>query len=102
MRVYFKLLVITSMHCYYISEFNPPEVCMSPVDRGDCDGSERRYVYNPKTQRCQAFRYSGCGGNKNNFAHKKHCIKMCMKGVFTAAFGYFGGFKIIIEKNCVV
>ncbi|XP_051565112.1 tissue factor pathway inhibitor a isoform X2 [Myxocyprinus asiaticus] len=60
-------------------EFTPPEVCMSPVDRGDCDGSERRYVYNTRTGRCQMFRYSGCGGNKNNFAHKKHCIKMCMK-----------------------
>ncbi|XP_067300518.1 tissue factor pathway inhibitor a isoform X2 [Pseudorasbora parva] len=63
-------------------EFNPPEICMSPVDRGNCGGaiSERRYVHNPKTRRCQAFRYSGCGGNKNNFVHKRHCIKMCMKG----------------------
>ncbi|ROL50403.1 Tissue factor pathway inhibitor [Anabarilius grahami] len=60
-------------------EFNPPEICMSPVDRGNCDGSERRYVYNPRTGRCQAFRYSGCGGNKNNFVHKRHCMKMCMK-----------------------
>lgn len=58
--------------------FNPPEICMSPVDRGDCDRSERRYVHNPKTGRCQAFRYSGCGGNKNNFVYKRHCIKMCM------------------------
>ncbi|KAG1939047.1 tissue factor pathway inhibitor [Pimephales promelas] len=61
------------------NEFSPPEICMSPVDRGDCDGSERRYVYNPRTGRCQAFRYSGCGGNKNNFVHKRHCMKMCTK-----------------------
>ncbi|XP_056121647.1 tissue factor pathway inhibitor a isoform X4 [Rhinichthys klamathensis goyatoka] len=61
------------------AEFSPPEICMSPVDRGDCDGSERRYVYNPRTGRCQAFRYSGCGGNKNNFVHKRHCMKMCTK-----------------------
>ncbi|XP_056121646.1 tissue factor pathway inhibitor a isoform X3 [Rhinichthys klamathensis goyatoka] len=60
-------------------QFSPPEICMSPVDRGDCDGSERRYVYNPRTGRCQAFRYSGCGGNKNNFVHKRHCMKMCTK-----------------------
>ncbi|XP_016150075.1 tissue factor pathway inhibitor-like isoform X1 [Sinocyclocheilus grahami] len=60
-------------------EFNPPEFCLSPVDRGDCDGSVRRYVYNPRTERCQMFRYSGCGGNKNNFVHKRHCMKMCMK-----------------------
>ncbi|CAM4600969.1 unnamed protein product [Leuciscus chuanchicus] len=61
------------------AEFRPPEICMSPVDRGDCEGSERRYVYNPRTGRCQAFRYTGCGGNKNNFVHKRHCMKMCTK-----------------------
>lgn len=61
------------------AEFSPQEICMSPVDRGDCDGTERRYVYNPRTGRCQAFRYTGCGGNKNNFVHRKHCMKMCMK-----------------------
>ncbi|XP_016394753.1 tissue factor pathway inhibitor-like isoform X2 [Sinocyclocheilus rhinocerous] len=61
------------------AEFNPPEFCLSPVDRGDCDGSVRRYVYSPRTERCQMFRYSGCGGNKNNFVHKRHCMKMCMK-----------------------
>ncbi|XP_051998838.1 tissue factor pathway inhibitor a isoform X2 [Xyrauchen texanus] len=60
-------------------EFTPPDICSSPIDRGDCVGSERRYVFNTRTGRCQMFRYSGCGGNKNNFALKKHCIKMCMK-----------------------
>ncbi|KAK2904766.1 hypothetical protein Q8A67_006565 [Cirrhinus molitorella] len=59
--------------------FNPPEFCLSPVDKGNCEGSERRYVFNPRTERCQMFRYSGCGGNKNNFLHKRHCMKMCMK-----------------------
>lgn len=62
------------------AEFTPPPVCMSPIDRGDCEQSERRYVFNPRIGRCQVFRYSGCGGNKNNFVHKRHCIKMCMKG----------------------
>uniref|UniRef100_A0A671T6B4 Tissue factor pathway inhibitor n=1 Tax=Sinocyclocheilus anshuiensis TaxID=1608454 RepID=A0A671T6B4_9TELE len=66
---------------HLITHFNPPEFCLSPVDRGDCDGSVRRYIYNPRTERCQMFRYSGCGGNKNNFVHKRHCMKMCMKGV---------------------
>ncbi|KAF4108797.1 tissue factor pathway inhibitor a isoform X1 [Onychostoma macrolepis] len=60
-------------------EFSPPEFCLSPVDRGNCDGSVRRYVYNPRTERCQMFRYTGCGGNKNNFVHRRHCMKMCMK-----------------------
>lgn len=62
------------------TEFRPPETCLSRVDRGHCDGSERRYAYNPRLKRCQVFRYSGCGGNKNNFAHKRHCHKICMPG----------------------
>ncbi|KAL2081279.1 hypothetical protein ACEWY4_023132 [Coilia grayii] len=57
-----------------------PPYCLSPIDRGTCDGSERRYGYNPKKKRCQLFRYSGCGGNKNSFIHKRHCMKTCMKG----------------------
>ncbi|XP_017538280.1 tissue factor pathway inhibitor a isoform X1 [Pygocentrus nattereri] len=60
------------------TNFTLPNVCLSPVARGDCGGSERRFVYNPKVKRCQVFRYSGCGGNKNNFTYKKQCIKMCM------------------------
>ncbi|CAB1329073.1 unnamed protein product, partial [Coregonus sp. 'balchen'] len=64
-------------------DFNPPDFCLSPIDKGTtCDGEERtqrRYVYNPKTKRCQSLRYSGCGGNKNNFVLKRRCMKMCMK-----------------------
>ncbi|XP_055071003.2 tissue factor pathway inhibitor a isoform X1 [Misgurnus anguillicaudatus] len=68
-----------SPNCHYISEFTPPEFCMSPADRGHCEETVRRFVYNPRTKRCQMFRYSGCGGNKNNFVLKRHCMKMCMK-----------------------
>uniref|UniRef100_A0A671T667 Tissue factor pathway inhibitor n=1 Tax=Sinocyclocheilus anshuiensis TaxID=1608454 RepID=A0A671T667_9TELE len=80
---------MSSLQQSSVIPFNPPEFCLSPVDRGDCDGSVRRYIYNPRTERCQMFRYSGCGGNKNNFVHKRHCMKMCMKGVFSAALAYF-------------
>ncbi|XP_030643102.1 tissue factor pathway inhibitor a [Chanos chanos] len=61
------------------SDITPPEFCLSPVQKGHCDGAERRYAYSPKTKRCQLFRYSGCGGNKNNFVLKRHCMKMCTK-----------------------
>ncbi|KAJ8004647.1 hypothetical protein DPEC_G00138500 [Dallia pectoralis] len=65
------------------SDFTPPPVCLSGIDRGTpCEGegrSERRYVYNPRTKRCHGLPYSGCGGNRNNFVLKRHCIKMCMK-----------------------
>ncbi|KAM7380844.1 hypothetical protein PAMP_004116 [Pampus punctatissimus] len=62
-------------------DVKPPESCFSPVDRGTCDGSQRRFAYNPKIKRCQMFQYSGCGGNKNNFTHRRHCIKTCIKGI---------------------
>ncbi|XP_062390150.1 tissue factor pathway inhibitor a [Sardina pilchardus] len=62
------------------AELNIPHFCLMSIDRGTCDGMEKRYTYNPKKKRCQLFRYSGCGGNKNNFVHKRHCMKMCMKG----------------------
>lgn len=58
---------------------HPKDPCFSPVDRGTCDGTERRFAYNPKTKRCQVFNYTGCGGNKNNFTHRRHCIKKCIK-----------------------
>uniref|UniRef100_UPI003AAA4BB3 tissue factor pathway inhibitor a n=1 Tax=Centroberyx gerrardi TaxID=166262 RepID=UPI003AAA4BB3 len=60
------------------TEFIPPEFCLAPLHRGTCDGAERRFAYDPKTKRCHMFRYSGCGGNKNNFTHRRHCLKMCM------------------------
>ncbi|XP_042620443.1 tissue factor pathway inhibitor isoform X5 [Cyprinus carpio] len=58
---------------------NRPKLCFSPIDRGNCEGSEGRYMYNPRTKRCQMFHYSGCGGNKNNFVKRGDCIKMCMR-----------------------
>ncbi|MBN3308408.1 TFPI1 inhibitor, partial [Amia calva] len=62
-----------------------PDFCLSCADRGTCDGSVKRYLYNPKTNRCQAFVYSGCGGNQNNFTSKKDCRKTCMKGIYQKA-----------------
>ncbi|KAI1899485.1 hypothetical protein AGOR_G00062280 [Albula goreensis] len=56
-----------------------PELCFSPIDKGTCSDSLRRYIYNPKRNKCQIFRYSGCGGNNNNFTSKRQCMKTCMK-----------------------
>ncbi|XP_047670690.1 tissue factor pathway inhibitor a isoform X2 [Tachysurus fulvidraco] len=59
--------------------FVAPDYCQSFLDKGECGGMERRFFYNPRTSRCHAFHYSGCGGNKNNFVHKRMCMKTCMK-----------------------
>ncbi|XP_076858400.1 tissue factor pathway inhibitor a isoform X2 [Brachyhypopomus gauderio] len=61
------------------SESTLPNLCLSAIDEGQCDGIERRFAYNHRTKRCEMFHYTGCGGNKNNFAKKKHCMKTCMK-----------------------
>ncbi|XP_019724802.1 tissue factor pathway inhibitor a isoform X1 [Hippocampus comes] len=55
------------------------DVCSAPVERGTCDGSLRRFAYHPKAKRCHEFLYSGCGGNNNNFKHRRQCIRKCMK-----------------------
>ncbi|XP_064832212.1 tissue factor pathway inhibitor-like [Oncorhynchus masou masou] len=71
-------------HQHQATDFSPPEFCLSTNDKGTmCDREERitgrRYAYNPKTKRCHWLRNRGCGGNKNNFVLKRHCMKMCMK-----------------------
>lgn len=59
------------------NEGQVPEWCSSPVDRGTCDGQRRRFAFNPDTRRCHMFVFSGCGGNKNNFSHRRHCMRKC-------------------------
>ncbi|XP_029967324.1 tissue factor pathway inhibitor a [Salarias fasciatus] len=60
------------------ADFSPSELCFSPLDRGTCHGAEKRFAYNPQTKKCHTFTYSGCGGNKNNFLLRKHCIHKCI------------------------
>ncbi|XP_056280249.1 tissue factor pathway inhibitor a isoform X2 [Pseudoliparis swirei] len=58
---------------------SPSELCFTPVNRGSCKGAEKRFAFNPKTKRCHAFLYSGCGGNANNFTGRKECIVKCIR-----------------------
>ncbi|CAL8266152.1 unnamed protein product [Lota lota] len=58
--------------------FNAPSFCMLPAVEGPCQASMRRFAYNPLTQKCNIFRYGGCGGNQNNFGNKRQCMKICM------------------------
>ncbi|XP_034417559.1 tissue factor pathway inhibitor a isoform X2 [Cyclopterus lumpus] len=62
-----------------LNALSPWELCFTPVDRGTCHGAEKRFAFNPKTKRCQAFHYSGCGGNDNNFTGRKECIAKCIR-----------------------
>ncbi|ELW66614.1 Tissue factor pathway inhibitor [Tupaia chinensis] len=63
-----------------IFEYYGPSWCLTPADRGLCAANENRYYYNSIIGRCRPFKYSGCGGNENNFTSKKACIRTCKRG----------------------
>lgn len=61
-------------------EYHGPSWCLSPADSGLCQSSEKRFYYNSVIGKCRQFKYTGCGGNNNNFTTKKDCVKACKKG----------------------
>uniref|UniRef100_A0A158R459 BPTI/Kunitz inhibitor domain-containing protein n=1 Tax=Syphacia muris TaxID=451379 RepID=A0A158R459_9BILA len=52
-------------------------ICTQPLRVGNCDRSVRRYWYNAQTRECQAFDYTGCQGNDNNFDTLMDCQTFC-------------------------
>ncbi|KAM6174228.1 tissue factor pathway inhibitor [Erethizon dorsatum] len=63
-----------------IWEFKGPSWCLTPADKGMCRANETRFFYNSAIAKCRPFKYSGCGGNENNFASKRACVRACRKG----------------------
>ncbi|KHJ84260.1 Kunitz/Bovine pancreatic trypsin inhibitor domain protein [Oesophagostomum dentatum] len=59
-------------------ELLPP--CNEPLDMGDeCDEEPSiRYHMDAETLTCLAFKYTGCGGNGNNFKSRTHCQLRCI------------------------
>lgn len=59
-----------------------PNTCKLTVDLGDethtCGGTAGlRYYYDGRDGQCKRFRYTGCGGNSNNFATSLECLHIC-------------------------
>ncbi|XP_068928376.1 kunitz-type protease inhibitor 3 [Petaurus breviceps papuanus] len=54
-----------------------PSLCLLPPVRGNCNSHIHRYFYNATSHTCQAFVYSGCNGNGNNFDSVQCCLKTC-------------------------
>ncbi|XP_067686804.1 uncharacterized protein [Haliotis asinina] len=50
---------------------------LNPV-AGLCRSQIRRYFYNITSGVCQAFSYSGCTGNDNNFHTTQQCVGACV------------------------
>mgnify|MGYP001215752192 FL=1 len=45
---------------------------------GNCHSMYERWYYDSSARRCMTFKFTGCYGNKNNFATKEQCESMCL------------------------
>nr|QII57726.1 allergen Cul o 8 [Culicoides obsoletus] len=54
-------------------------VCRGGSSRGTCNANVSRFYYNERTNNCQKFSWSGCGGNENNFVYKESCKSRCVQ-----------------------
>ena len=61
--------------------------CDQPRQIGEGEHSLTRYHYNQLTRTCSQFRYSGKGGNENNFLTKTDCESRCPVFVSPCATG---------------
>ncbi|XP_058060218.1 papilin [Anopheles bellator] len=67
-----------------VDQSDAPDICSLKLARGDrrCKDRSRlkfrkRWYYDVERETCFAFRYSGCGGNSNNFPSYDHCRRYC-------------------------
>ena len=59
-------------------EKNTSAVCYLSDISGPCEGSIKRFYYDPDSHTCLPFTYGGCGGNENRFVREEDCIMRCM------------------------
>ncbi|VDM81614.1 unnamed protein product [Strongylus vulgaris] len=72
------ILVLVPVICQAIDLRSP---CNESVDLGDaeCDKTPSiRYYMDNETLSCLPFKYSGCGGNENNFESTSACHFKCL------------------------
>jgi len=51
--------------------------CSEEPQAGECWASAERWYYNANRGTCAQFRYTGCGGNRNNFKTEAECLAEC-------------------------
>lgn len=54
--------------------------CTAQPDPGVCRASKLQWFYNATQASCSTFTYTGCAGNKNNFASEAECLAECKPG----------------------
>ncbi|XP_045168888.2 papilin-like [Mercenaria mercenaria] len=60
----------------------PCPVCSEPMKVGSCSDRDekaikKRFYYDPLSNKCKRFSWSGCQPNGNNFKNRKSCKKVC-------------------------
>ncbi|VDM36704.1 unnamed protein product [Toxocara canis] len=66
--------------CLRLVESMCRNFCLQPRNMGDCRSSntvDSRFGYNPLTDSCVQFKFTGCGGNLNNFNSLGECTNLC-------------------------
>ncbi|XP_075981652.1 kunitz-type serine protease inhibitor B6-like [Anticarsia gemmatalis] len=61
--------------------FDKPAYCFLSQEYGNCTQYRERYLYDSYEGTCEAFFWSGCGGNQNNFESKSQCVSACIKNI---------------------
>lgn len=61
----------------YVREMDTSRFEFICFQSGNCKSFLRRYHYDSSSGTCQAFIFSGCRGNKNNFETPGACHKAC-------------------------
>lgn len=51
--------------------------CSEDPNPGFCYGKMEQWYYNATSSKCSVFQYTGCAGNKNNFATETECLNVC-------------------------
>ncbi|XP_054166881.1 kunitz-type serine protease inhibitor mulgin-2-like [Oppia nitens] len=84
-KMFFSFLIVflvnpslyLSAECPPISETTVRELCSLSPDKGFGSDDLFRYYFNPVTQLCLPFSFSGNGGNANRFLSVKNCYDIC-------------------------
>ncbi|XP_011160730.1 PI-actitoxin-Afv2a [Solenopsis invicta] len=71
------VFVVVSILTHKITAHRP-ELCMLPVEKGNCRAYITRYAYNSAAGQCERFIYTGCGANANNFKSMAVCEETCV------------------------
>jgi hypothetical protein len=53
-----------------------PVTCLTRPDPGTCRGSQQKYFYDYRDNRCKSFSYGGCGG-RVPFESLQDCLNYC-------------------------